>query len=75
MTKLTEHVLAYALVNALLVATWASIGGRLFWPAFVMAAWGVCLAVHAWATRVAASGAGHDRNPVRRPIEHLQPRV
>jgi hypothetical protein len=44
-----NHVAAYVLVNALLVAIWAFSGGGYFWPVWVIAGWGVGLAFNAWA--------------------------
>ena len=44
-----NHVAAYVLVNALLVAIWAFSGGGYFWPIWAMAGWGVGLAFNAWA--------------------------
>ena len=43
------HLLAYVLVNGLLVVIWAvtDVHG-FFWPVFVMAAWGVGLLLNAW---------------------------
>jgi hypothetical protein len=43
-----SHVVAYLLVNALLVAIWAVTGADFFWPAFPMAGWGIGLAFNAW---------------------------
>jgi hypothetical protein len=77
-TKLKEHLLAYGLVNALLLATWASIGG-FCWPSAVIAVWGVIVAVHAWNVRVAGAETGPEADPPaqprKRPIEHLHPRL
>jgi hypothetical protein len=44
-----NHVAAYVLVNALLVAIWAFSGGGYFWPIWVIIGWGVGLAFNAWA--------------------------
>jgi hypothetical protein len=44
-----NHVAAYVLVNALLVAIWAFSGGGYFWPIWSIAGWGVGLAFNAWA--------------------------
>src|ERR1700681_2238303 len=42
------HALVYVLVNAALVAIWATNGAGFFWPAFVIGFWGVGLVMHAW---------------------------
>ncbi len=40
-------LLAYIVVNSLLVALWAVTGAGYFWPAYVIAAWGVLDAARA----------------------------
>jgi 2TM domain len=42
------HVLAYVLVNAVIVAIWAVTGTGFFWPIFPMLGWGIGLAFNAW---------------------------
>lgn len=43
------HLLAYVLVNAVLVAVWAVVGPAwIFWPAFPLLGWGIGLVFHAW---------------------------
>ena len=44
----SSHVVAYTVINAFLVGAWALTGGGYFWPAWVLAAWGAGLALHAW---------------------------
>jgi len=44
------HLLAYVLVNAMLVAIWAVTGADFFWPVFPLMGWGIGLAFHAWDT-------------------------
>jgi len=49
---LSEHVGAYALSCAVLVAVWALTGAGYFWPAWVIGVWGFAVAGHvAAATR------------------------
>ena len=51
---LALHAVAYACVNAMLVALWALAGQGEFWPIVSMAPWGVVLAWHAagsWSIR------------------------
>jgi hypothetical protein len=42
------HLVAYVVVNAFLVGVWVLTGGGYFWPAWVLAGWGVGLVLHAW---------------------------
>ena len=39
---------AYVVVNAFLVAVWAMTGGGYFWPAWVIAGWGVGMLLGLW---------------------------
>jgi len=43
-------VVVFVVVNAFLIAAWAATGAGYFWPAWVLAAWGVGLVLHAWET-------------------------
>ena len=43
-----SHVIAYVLVNALLVGIWAATGANFFWPIFPIIGWGIGLAFNAW---------------------------
>jgi len=49
---LGSHVVVFVVVNSFLVAAWAITGSGYFWPAWVLAAWGVGLVLHAWETFV-----------------------
>lgn len=42
------HLVAYVVVNAFLIGVWALSGGGYFWPAWILAGWGVGLILHAW---------------------------
>lgn len=42
------HLLIYILVNAGLVAIWATTGQGFFWPGFVIGFWGIGVVMHAW---------------------------
>jgi hypothetical protein len=44
----TSHLVAYLVVNALLIGVWALTGAGYFWPAWVLAGWGAGLVLHAW---------------------------
>jgi len=45
-----SHVFVFVVVNAFLIAAWAITGSGYFWPAWVLAAWGVGLVLHGWET-------------------------
>lgn len=46
--KFRGDLMAYVVINAVLVGIWAFTGGGSFWPGLVLAAWGVGLMVMAW---------------------------
>ncbi|WP_374968686.1 2TM domain-containing protein [Terrabacter sp. BE26] len=41
------HLLIYVLVNGMLVLIWAMTGASFFWPAFILAGWGIGLVANA----------------------------
>jgi hypothetical protein len=43
-----SHLVAYVVVNGFLIVVWALTGAGYFWPAWVLAGWGVGLVLHAW---------------------------
>lgn len=45
---LGAHAVAYVVVNLFLVVVWALSGSDYFWPVWVIAGWGVGLALNAW---------------------------
>jgi hypothetical protein len=45
---LTTHAVAYLVVNTFLVVVWALSGGGYFWPAWVLAGWGIGLVMNVW---------------------------
>jgi hypothetical protein len=47
-----SHAVAFVVVNASLIGAWAITGGGYFWPAWILAAWGVGLVLHGWDTFV-----------------------
>jgi len=42
------QIVAYFVINAFLVGVWALTGQGYFWPAWIMAGWGVGLVLDAW---------------------------
>ena len=46
--ELRTHVVAYIVVNAMLVGIWALSGVGHFWPIWVMLGWGVGLVLNVW---------------------------
>ena len=44
------HLLAYVLVNAMLIGIWFVSGADFFWPIFPLLGWGIGLGFHAWDT-------------------------
>ena len=67
--EFARHLLAYVLVNGLLVVIWALTGHGFFWPAFPLGGWGICLIFHAWDAFVPA---GFSEEQIRREMGHLQ---
>lgn len=46
--KFRGDLVAYIVINAALVGIWAVSGFGYFWPGWVLAGWGVFLALDAW---------------------------
>jgi hypothetical protein len=46
--KIVSDIVAYVVINTFLVFVWLITGAGYFWPGWVMAGWGVLLALHAW---------------------------
>ena len=46
--KIVTDAVSYVVINAFLVFVWFYSGGGYFWPGWVMAGWGILLALHAW---------------------------
>lgn len=42
------HLLAYVLVNAMLIVIWAVTGASFFWPIFPIVGWGIRVIFNAW---------------------------
>jgi hypothetical protein len=47
-----SHAFAYLVINAFLVGVWAITGAGYFWPAWVLAGWGIGVVMHGWDTFV-----------------------
>jgi fatty acid desaturase len=50
--KFRGDVVAYVIINLFLMGTWAVTGAGYFWPAWVLAGWGVLLLLDAWSLYV-----------------------
>jgi fatty acid desaturase len=46
--KFRADLVAYVVINAFLIGVWAASGMGYFWPAWVLAGWGVLLVLDAW---------------------------
>jgi hypothetical protein len=46
--KVRGDLMAYVMINAFLVGIWAVAGFGYFWPGWVLAGWGVLLALDVW---------------------------
>lgn len=46
--KFGGDLVAYLVINAFLIGTWAVTGRGYFWPGWVLAGWGVLLLLDAW---------------------------
>lgn len=68
---LIPHLIMYALVNAGLIAIWATTGRGFFWPGFVLGFWGVGVVMHVWSVFFNRPITEAD---VQREIERLQRR-
>lgn len=62
------HLLAYVLVNALLVVIWATTGAGFFWPIFPLLGWGIGMMFHAWDVY----GSRPSEDEIRREMDRLR---
>ena len=62
------HLVAYAIINAFLVAVWYMTGAGYFWPGWVIGGWGIGLAFNAWDAYGRHSGAISEAE-IQREIE------
>ena len=46
--KLVSDLVTYVVVNAFLIGVWAVTGRGYFWPAWILAGWGLGLVLAAW---------------------------
>jgi fatty acid desaturase len=46
--KFRADLVSYVVINAFLIGVWAATGMGYFWPAWVLAGWGVMLVLDAW---------------------------
>ncbi len=66
---LGAHIVAYVVVNAMIVGIWAITGGGYFWPAWVLLAWGVGLVLNVWDVYFRRPVTQHD---IEREMERLR---
>ena len=62
------HVLAYLLINSMLIVVWAMTGAGFFWPIFPLLGWGIGVFFNAW--DVCSSGPSEQQ--ILREIERLR---
>lgn len=62
------HLLAYVLVNTLLIVIWAVSGVGFFWPIFPLLGWGIGIVFHAWDVY----GSRPSEEKIRREIDRLR---
>ena len=62
------HLLAYVLVNALLIVIWAMSGAGFFWPIFPLLGWGIGITFHAWDV----FGSRPSEDKIRREMDRLR---
>lgn len=61
------HAATYVIVNVMLVGVWALSGAGYFWPIWVMAGWGVGLALNGWTVYFEKP---ISEDEIRREMEH-----
>lgn len=44
------HAVTYVVINVMLIAIWAAVGGGYFWPIWPLITWGPVVAIHGWIT-------------------------
>lgn len=62
------HLLAYVLVNTLLIIIWAMTGAGFFWPIFPLLGWGIGMMFHAWDVY----GSRPSEDEIRREMDRLR---
>ncbi len=67
---LVAHVMAFVMVNLLLIAIWYATSAEFFWPVFPIFGWGIGLAFHAWDVLWPAAG----EQKIQQEMERLRNR-
>jgi hypothetical protein len=66
---LGAHIVAYVVINAMLVAIWAMTGAGYFWPAWAIFGWGVGVVLNIWDVYFRRPVTEHD---IQREMERLR---
>ena len=66
---LAAHLVSYVVINAMLVAIWASTGRGYFWPIWVIGGWGVGVVLNVWDVYFRRPVTEHD---IQREIDRLR---
>lgn len=67
---LKAHLLAYVLVNLLLVSIWYTTGSGFFWPIFILFGWGIGIAFHIYDVVSPEPGPAEVRAEMERMRQH-----
>jgi 2TM domain-containing protein len=62
------HVLAYVLINSMLIGIWAVTGHGYFWPVFPLLGWGIGVFFNAWDVY----SRGPSERQIQREIDRLR---
>jgi len=63
------HLLVFVLINAAVITIWATVGGGVFWPGFLILGWGIGLVMNAWDVFYLSY---EDEGQIQREIDRLR---